>query len=629
MNRFRKPLLFLSDSALFLCAVGFYLIAVRYMPYTIVGGGNLTMDLPLLYGCIALSQLLFKTYDSLWRYAESKEYLTLIAAALVGFGLYEFLARMLRWSTMSFVLLSAIAAVWVLEMLSVRFLYRVNRSRGFRRKEDGAVPVVIIGAGGAGERLLDELRSNPNSRYAVQSFFDDDPGKRGKQLHGVPIRGPISAALPRIKAMGVHEVIVAIPSLSEVQRKNILEQVSDKSVHISILPDTLDLISGKPIRTQLREVRIEDLLGRDVVDLDNAAINTLIAGKTVLVTGGGGSIGSELCRQIAKRDPKQLVIVDIYENNAYDIQQELKFRYGSRLDLRVEIASIRDAERMDQLFRTYRPEVVFHAAAHKHVPLMETSPQEAIRNNVFGTLNLVRAADAHGVKKFIQISTDKAVNPTSVMGASKRLCEMIVQSMAMCSETTFAAVRFGNVLGSNGSVIPLFKRQIENGGPVTITDKRIIRYFMTIPEAAQLVLEAGSMAKQNELFVLDMGQPVKILDLAENLVRLSGYEPYRDIDIIETGLRPGEKLYEELLIASRDIEKTENEKIFVEHQPVVTPEELAEKLEILRAALEKDPSVIRSALHRVVPTFREPEELNNAQGERVEIPPQQSAGCAQ
>ena len=346
MNRFRKPLLFLSDSALFLCAVGFYLIAVRYMPYTIVGGGNLTMDLPLLYGCIALSQLLFKTYDSLWRYAESKEYLTLIAAALVGFGLYEFLARMLRWSTMSFVLLSAIAAVWVLEMLSVRFLYRVNRSRGFRRKEDGAVPVVIIGAGGAGERLLDELRSNPNSRYAVQSFFDDDPGKRGKQLHGVPIRGPISAALPRIKAMGVHEVIVAIPSLSEVQRKNILEQVSDKSVHISILPDTLDLISGKPIRTQLREVRIEDLLGRDVVDLDNAAINTLIAGKTVLVTGGGGSIGSELCRQIAKRDPKQLVIVDIYENNAYDIQQELKFRYGSRLDLRVEITQTNWAARL-------------------------------------------------------------------------------------------------------------------------------------------------------------------------------------------------------------------------------------------------------------------------------------------
>ena len=355
----------------------------------------------------------------------------------------------------------------------------------------------------------------------------------------------------------------------------------------------------------------------------------LLSGRTVLVTGGGGSIGSELCRQIVKHHPKRLVIFDIYENNAYDIQQELLYQYGKDLPLSVEIGSVRDPQRLELLFDTYKPDVVFHAAAHKHVPLMETSPQEAIRNNVFGTLNLVRAADAHGVKKFIQISTDKAVNPTSVMGASKRLCEMIVQSMAMCSETTFAAVRFGNVLGSNGSVIPLFKRQIENGGPVTITDKRIIRYFMTIPEAAQLVLEAGSMAKQNELFVLDMGQPVKILDLAENLVRLSGYEPYRDIDIIETGLRPGEKLYEELLIASRDIEKTENEKIFVEHQPVVTPEELAEKLEILRAALEKDPSAIRSALHRVVPTFREPEELNNAQGERVEIPPQQSVGCAQ
>ena len=445
----------------------------------------------------------------------------------------------------------------------------------------------------------------------------------------VPISGFISQALPRMRAMDIHEAIFAIPSMDELHRKEILRQLADRSIRVSTLPSTLELIDQKPIRQQLREVRIEDLLGRDTIELDISAVEGLLSGRTVLVTGGGGSIGSELCRQIVKHRPKRLVIFDIYENNAYDIQQELLYQYGRDLPLSVEIGSVRDPRRLELLFDTYKPDVVFHAAAHKHVPLMETSPQEAIRNNVFGTLNLVRAADAHGVKKFIQISTDKAVNPTSVMGASKRLCEMIVQSMAMCSETTFAAVRFGNVLGSNGSVIPLFKRQIENGGPVTITDKRIIRYFMTIPEAAQLVLEAGSMAKQNELFVLDMGQPVKILDLAENLVRLSGYEPYRDIDIIETGLRPGEKLYEELLIASRDIEKTENEKIFVEHQPVVTPEELAEKLEILRAALEKDPSAIRSALHRVVPTFREPEELNNAQGERVEIPPQQSVGCAQ
>ena len=346
-----------------------------------------------------------------------------------------------------------------------------------------------------------------------------------------------------------------------------------------------------------------------------------LEGKVVMVTGGGGSIGSELCRQIAKHRPKQLVIVDIYENNAYDIQQELLYIYKNKLDLAVEIASIRDSERVRQLFAHYRPDVVFHAAAHKHVPLMEQSPQEAVRNNVFGTLNLVRAADEYGVDKFIQISTDKAVNPTSVMGATKRLCEMILQSMKGRSKTTFAAVRFGNVLGSNGSVVPLFKRQIAAGGPVTITDKRIIRYFMTIPEAAQLVLQAGAMAKQNELYVLDMGQPVKILDLAENLIRLSGYVPYRDIQIVETGLRPGEKLYEELLVASRDIEKTENDQIFVERQPGITPEELRDKLAVLAAALDQNtPGIIRETLHQVVPTFHEPEDVNPERGEEVKAP---------
>lgn len=348
-----------------------------------------------------------------------------------------------------------------------------------------------------------------------------------------------------------------------------------------------------------------------------------LSGKTVLVTGGGGSIGSELCRQIVKHDPKELVIVDIYENNAYDIQQELLYQYGGRLNLKVEIASIRDRGRMRQIFATYRPDVVFHAAAHKHVPLMENSPQEAIRNNVFGTLNLVRAADKFCVQKFLLISTDKAVNPTSVMGASKRLCEMILQSMKGHSGTDFVAVRFGNVLGSNGSVVPLFQRQIAAGGPITVTDKRIIRYFMTIPEAAQLVLQTGAMARKNELFVLNMGQPVKILDLAENMIRLSGYVPYRDIDIVETGLRPGEKLYEELLIASRDIEQTENSQIFIERQPAITPGELREKLEILQEALEKDDSsCIREALHRVVPTFHEPEEVNCGQGAEVRIPQQ-------
>ena len=481
---------------------------------------------------------------------------------------------------------------------------------------------------------MDEIQHNPNSRYTVQCFFDDDAGKLNKRIRGVPVSGTISESLSRMRAMDIHDAIFAIPSMDDLHRREILRQLTDRSVRVSTLPSTLELIDRKPIRQQLREVRIEDLLGRDTIELDISAVAGLLSGQTVLVTGGGGSIGSELCRQIVKHHPKRLVIFDIYENNAYDIQQELLYQYGRELPLSVEIGSVRDPRRLELLFDTYKPDVVFHAAAHKHVPLMETSPQEAIRNNVFGTLNTVRAADAHGVKKFILISTDKAVNPTSVMGASKRLCEMVVQSMAGCSATTFAAVRFGNVLGSNGSVVPLFRRQIAAGGPVTVTDKRIIRYFMTIPEAAQLVLETGAMAKQNELFVLDMGRPVKILELAENMIRLSGYEPYRDIEIVETGLRPGEKLYEELLIASRDLEKTVNGMIFVEHQPPVTPEELERKLTLLNDAMEKtmrteDVSCIREVLHRVVPTFHEPDEVNAAQGDTVEIPDQGEAKPAE
>lgn len=628
MSRFRKQLLFLCDAVLFACAVAAYKFITVLLPYTATGAEeNFWGNVALLYGCTVVAQLVFKTYDSLWRYAESREYLMLIASVFCGFTVYEVVARVLDFGTISFVLLAAIASLWVLEMLIVRFVYRGYRTQVLRRQQKGAIPVAIIGAGAAGVQLLDELQSNPNSRFTVQCFFDDDITKQRKRIHGVPISGTIDQARSRMQAMDIHEAIFAIPSMEEEHRREILRQLADRTIRVSTLPSTLELISQKPIGSQLREVKIEDLLGRDVIKLNNDAVDSLLAGRTVLVTGGGGSIGSELCRQIVKHHPKRLVVFDIYENNAYDIQQELLYRYGKDLSLSVEIGSIRDPGRLHLLFDTYKPDVVFHAAAHKHVPLMETSPQEAIRNNVFGTLNLVRAADAHGVKKFIQISTDKAVNPTSVMGASKRLCEMIVQSMDTCSKTTFAAVRFGNVLGSNGSVVPLFKRQIAAGGPVTITDKRIIRYFMTIPEAAQLVLEAGAMAKQNELFVLDMGRPVKILDLAENLIRLSGYEPYRDIDIVETGLRPGEKLYEELLIASRDIEKTENEMIFVEHQPPVTPAELEDKLELLRDALSKndeteDPAVIREVLHRVVPTFHEPEEVNACQGQTVEIPEQ-------
>ena len=629
INRFRNLILFLCDAAI-LTGVTLVLAAfsLRYSLSDAVGRGNLLPHLAMLYGCTVVFQLLFHTYDSLWRYAESREYLSLLMAAFCGFFSYEIVTRfILDVGVISFLLLTAIAALWVLGMLLVRFAYRVGRGHLLYRQGSHRISMAIVGAGSAGVQLLEEVQNNPDSPYAVQCFFDDDPAKQGKRIRGVPVRGRIRDIPARVKALDIGEIVVAIPSITESRRQEILQELSalDK-VKVRVLPSTLDLLSQRPIRTHMRDIQIEDLLGRDPIQLDPAPVDAFLGGKTVMVTGGGGSIGAELCRQIVKHDPRRLVIVDIYENNAYDIQQELLYKYGGRLDLAVEIASIRDRERLRQLFARYRPEVVFHAAAHKHVPLMEQSPQEAVRNNVFGTLNLARTADEYGVAKFIQISTDKAVNPTSVMGATKRMCEMIVQSMKGRSSTVFAAVRFGNVLGSNGSVVPLFKRQIAGGGPVTVTDKRIIRYFMTIPEAAQLVLQAGAMARQNELYVLDMGRPVKILDLAENLIRLSGYTPYRDIDIVETGLRPGEKLYEELLIASRDIEKTENDQIFIERQPLVTPEELQAKLAVLAAALEKnDPSVIRDALHQVVPTFHEPEELNREQGKEVTLPDQSRA----
>ena len=477
--------------------------------------------------------------------------------------------------------------------------------------------------------IIQELKSSKYLNQKVVCVIDDNPSKKGKYIHGIRIVGGRDKIQEAAKKYDAEEIILAIPSAGTKNTRDILRICNLTDCKLKILPGMYQLINDDVGVSNLREVSIEDLLGRDTIEIDTESVGQYVRNKRVLVTGGGGSIGSELCRQIASHNPKLLIIFDIYENNAYDIQQELLDQYGRDLPLSVEIGSVRDPRRLELLFDTYKPDVVFHAAAHKHVPLMETSPQEAIRNNVFGTLNTVRAADAHGVKKFILISTDKAVNPTSVMGASKRLCEMVVQSMAGCSQTTFAAVRFGNVLGSNGSVVPLFRRQIAKGGPVTVTDKRVIRYFMTIPEAAQLVLEAGAMAKQNELFVLDMGRPVKILELAENMIRLSGYEPYRDIEIVETGLRPGEKLYEELLIAGRDLEKTGNGMIFVEHQPPVTPEELEQKLTLLNDALEKtmrteDISCIREVLHRVVPTFHEPEEVNAAQGETVEIPAQET-----
>ena len=476
--------------------------------------------------------------------------------------------------------------------------------------DPGGERIMLIGGGEAGRILLGEMATSDKVRGKVWCIIDDNSAKWGKRMNGVPIVGGRDKIVETAAAMRISQIIFAIPSISRGERKKILELCQQTNCRVRTLPGVYQMVSGEASLSDVRDVQVEDLLGRDSVRLDTRSIESFLGGRTVLVTGGGGSIGSELCRQIARYAPKKLIILDIYENNAYDIQQELTRKHPS-LELCAEIASVRDKEKIYELFARYRPEVVFHAAAHKHVPLMENAPEEAVKNNVFGTYHVVRAAEKFGVRRVVMISTDKAVNPTNTMGATKRLCEMMLQSRVN-STTEFCAVRFGNVLGSNGSVVPLFKRQIEAGGPVTLTDKRIVRYFMTIPEAAQLVLEAGAMAQRGQIFVLDMGEPVKILTLAENLIRLSGLEPYRDIDIVEIGLRPGEKLYEELLVASRDLRKTANEKIFVEQQTSIDPERVMDALVRLDKAVsgEADKAALVALLKELVPTFRDPEVVN-------------------
>lgn len=570
----------------------------------------------LMIGCLCASLWVSKSYDSLWRYAETDEYLSMIIAGGFAYVVYFLLQKLLPIVKIPSVLSLAIYSMSLLLMMTARFVYRKYRMASNSKSSQRKVRMAIVGAGTAGVGLLNEIKTNSLNHYLPVCFFDDDIEKVEKFIHGIEVKGKIEDIPKLLKNTMVTEIVVAIPSVSPQRKKEILEICSSVKCHVKILPDTLSLVQDDKIDTlsfsqNIRNVEIGDLLGREPVTFHNKEVFNFLTGKTIMVTGGGGSIGSELARQIAKRKPKRLIIVDIYENNAYDIQQELKLEYGDKLDLRVEIASVREAAKVEKLFQFYKPEIVFHAAAHKHVPLMEECPEEAIKNNVMGTYNVVHAADHAGVKKFVLISTDKAVNPTNVMGATKRFCEMILQSMKNVSKTEYVAVRFGNVLGSNGSVIPLFKRQIERGGPVTITDKRIIRYFMTIPEAAQLVLEAGAMASSSEIFVLDMGEPVKILDLAENLIRLSGYTPYVDIQIEETGLRPGEKLYEELLMKSEGLVQTQSSKIFIERQEEISPTEMKEKLAILSAALESGGrNTIQSALKLVVPTYKAPEEVN-------------------
>mgnify|MGYP000786822599 FL=1 len=549
---------------------------------------------------------IWKLYKSVWRYASATELLNIVFATTCASVGQIIICHLLNekmprsYYVLYWFLLFGMTCI-------IRFSYRILRLINSKRSEFSGKKernnVMLIGAGAAANAILKEIETSRYLNLNAKCIIDDNSGCHGKFLRGVPIVGGRNKIIDAVGEYGIDEIIFAIPSASTRVRKEILDICKETGCKMRTLPGMYQLINGDVSIAKLKEVEIEDLLGRDPIKINTEEVLGYVKDKTVLVTGGGGSIGSELCRQIAAHQPQQLIIVDIYENNAYDIQQELIRKYP-KLDLVVLIASVRNKERIDSIFEKYRPNIVYHAAAHKHVPLMEVSPNEAIKNNVFGTYRTVQAADKYGTEKFVLISTDKAVNPTNVMGASKRMCEMVIQMMNRQSKTNFVAVRFGNVLGSNGSVIPLFKKQIAEGGPVTVTDPNIIRYFMTIPEAVSLVLQAGAYAHGGEIFVLDMGEPVKIVDLATNLIKLSGYKPGEDIEIKFTGLRPGEKMYEELLMSEEGLKKTANKMIYI-GKPIDFDDDVFKKQldKIYRDAYDESDK-IREDIKEMVPTYQ-------------------------
>lgn len=547
--------------------------------------------------------IVMRLYNSLWQYASVSELENVIIACMLSavtqiVGMHLMHRRVpISFHFVYYVCLTVL-------VIGSRFLYRFLRNliSGKQKQKQAVHRVMVVGAGDAGNVLVREMTSSSFLQKKVCCIIDDDPLKIGSFFRGIEIVGSRQEIPAMARKYDINEIIVAMPSVSVQERREILEICQTTDCELKMLPGMYQLINGDVSVSRLRNVEIEDLLGREPIRVDITSILDYVNGKVVMVTGGGGSIGSELCRQIAEHGPKTLIIVDIYENNAYEIQQELR-RRKPELDLVVLIASVRNTHRIESIFEKYRPDIVYHAAAHKHVPLMEDSPNEAIKNNVFGTYKTAKAAVKYGTSRFVLISTDKAVNPTNIMGASKRICEMIVQMMNGRSNTEFVAVRFGNVLGSNGSVIPLFKKQIEEGGPVTVTHPDIIRYFMTIPEAVSLVLQAGVMAKGGEIFILDMGEPVKILDLAKNLIRLSGYRPFEDIDIKFTGLRPGEKLYEELLMAEEGMKETPNKLIHI-GKPIEFDEDLfTQQLDELMLLANSDSELVRQKVREIVPTY--------------------------
>lgn len=610
-----------------------YIIASILLLWIYGGNGNLTnagsLQLSILcFVCIFICRLIGNIYGQIWRYGGIQGYIRLIFSDALAFILLIILQATLPIERITFDRALSLVCVNLLGAISIRMIYRyaylysnnetskgkflsklLYRFSGLTTgtdKEVQKIKIAIIGAGRVGASFAEELVNDEKAVYIPRCFIDIDKAKAGREVNGIPVWYADETTLDKLKAYEVQEIVFAIPNMDVNKKKCLYDHYKNAGYKVKVYDYPTLYTAGS--KRNLREFDIEELLFRKPLAVTNEQTYAYYKDKVILITGGGGSIGSELCRQLAKMSPKQIIILDIYENGAYDVQQELKIAYGNAINLQIEICSITHKKALEKVFKQYHPQIIINAAAHKHVPLMEHNCVEAIYNNVFGTKNLIELCEKYEAQRFMMVSTDKAVNPTNVMGATKRMCEMMVQSASMYGNVKYSATRFGNVLGSAGSVIPLFKRQIAKGGPVTLTDKRIIRYFMTIPEASQLVLQSGAMANNGELFVLDMGKPVKILDLAENMIKLSGAH---DIEIIETGLRPGEKLFEELLIKSDTLTKTDNDLIFIEKDTPLSKEVINEKLQVLKKAIEnEDDNDAREALRSVVPTFRRPEEIN-------------------
>ena len=615
-KKYRHMLLIFLDIAI---VIGSYLVSILFLNVQIADFSEFAKEMCIAVLIYEVFLNIFQMYKNLMRYEIGKDYIKYLISGCLSTILMIIISGILRFEYFGarINVLSGlfISGIFVLYRIAGRgVLSRISNAKKHEKtsRNNKIENLLIIGAGMGAKEIILAVNNTMKDQYNIVGIVGDNTNKLNKNILGVKVLGTRYDIPTIVKEKNVDIIYLAIDNITQMSRKNIIEICQTTGVKTRVIPSTEEIMKKGGIMNNLRDVEIEDLLGRDPIRLDNKNITDLIKGKNVLVTGGGGSIGSELCRQIIKYNPAKLIIFDIYENNLYDIQMELESHYPKN-KIEAIVGSVRDKKRLNKIFEEYSPQLVFHAAAHKHVPLMEHSPLEAIKNNVFGTYNVVNCADEYGVERFVLISTDKAVNPTNVMGASKRLCEMIIQAKNKVSKTDYVAVRFGNVLGSNGSVIPLFKKQIAEGGPVTVTHKDITRFFMTIPEAVGLILQAITYAEGGEIFVLDMGKPVKIYDLAVSLIKLSGYEPGVDIQIQFTGLREGEKLYEELLMQEEGLTATKHDKIFVSKPMNVKMEELERKLQILDKIKDEDENLInqvKQTMKRVVPTYREPEEVN-------------------